>query len=92
MLAARRYLIRGRVQGVGFRYFAEMAAHREGLSGFVRNLPDGAVESAVEGDDASVERFERALHRGPAGARVESVAVEVLEPTCRFTGFSIRGS
>ena len=47
---ARRYLISGRVQGVGFRFFAESAAMREGLHGWVRNLPDGRVEIAAEGE------------------------------------------
>ena len=49
MLVARRYLIDGHVQGVGFRYFAEDVASREGISGWVRNLPDGRVEAAIEG-------------------------------------------
>lgn len=90
MIVARRLLIGGRVQGVGFRVFAEAAAAREGVHGFIRNLPDGRVEAFVEGDQAAVDAVELKLRRGPAGARVESVAVEPAVPTHRATGFSIR--
>ncbi len=90
MRVARRYVIAGRVQGVGFRYFAEHVAGREGVHGWVRNLPNGAVEALIEGEAASVDRVEAALRRGPAGARVDDVAVEDVPPTGRATGFSIR--
>jgi acylphosphatase len=90
MLTAKRFLIGGRVQGVGFRFFAEGRAAVEGLHGWVRNLPDGRVEVRVEGERESVDRFEAALRRGPSGARVESVEVETEAPTGRATGFSIR--
>ena len=90
MIVARRYFITGRVQGVGFRFFAEAQASVEGVHGYVRNLPDGRVEALVEGDEESVERVERALRRGPAGSRIESVIVEAEPPSGRATGFSIR--
>jgi len=90
MIVARRFVIAGRVQGVGFRVFIEAAAGREGVHGFVRNLPDGRVEALVEGDQEAVDRVELKLRRGPAGARIESVAVEPAAPTYRATGFSIR--
>jgi acylphosphatase len=90
MTVARRFLIGGRVQGVGFRYFTEDRAMREGVHGWVRNLPDGRVEAYVEGERESVDRVELALRRGPAGADVESFEVAELEPTRRATGFSIR--
>ena len=90
MLVARRYVIAGRVHGVGFRYFAEAAAAREGVHGWVRNLADGTVEAHVEGESDSIDRVEAALRRGPAGARVEHVQVEDVPPTHRATGFSIR--
>jgi len=89
MIVARHYLISGRVQGVGFRFFAEAQAAVEGVHGYVRNLPDGRVEALVEGDEESVERVEHALRRGPAGARVESVLVEAVPPSGRATGFSV---
>ena len=90
MRVARRYVIAGRVQGVGFRFFAEAAAAREGVHGWVRNLPDGTVEAFVEGERESVDRVEAALRRGPGSARVERVDVEECAPTRRATGFSIR--
>jgi acylphosphatase len=90
MLVARQLMISGRVQGVGFRFFAEDAAAREGVHGWVRNLPDGCVEAWIEGDTESVDRVEAALRRGPAGARVEDVAVQDVPPTGRATGFTVR--
>jgi len=91
MLVARRFLISGRVQGVGFRFFAEDTASREGLGGFVRNLPDGRVEAVVEGDEDAVERFARAMWSGPPAARVEAVDSEPLVPSGRHREFQIRG-
>jgi acylphosphatase len=88
MRVARRFLLSGRVQGVGFRFFAVDAARREGLSGSVRNLDDGRVEAVAEGDAESVVRFERALRRGPSGARVEHVQVDDIEPLTTH-GFTI---
>jgi acylphosphatase len=78
------------VQGVGFRFFAEHAASVEGIAGYVRNLPDGRVEAVAEGDAEAVDRFERALWRGPRGARVEDIRIEPQPPEGR-TGFTIRG-
>jgi acylphosphatase len=90
MIVARRFLIGGRVQGVGFRMFAAVRAAHEGVHGYVKNLPDGRVEALVEGDDESVDRIELALRRGPPGAHVESFIVEIQAPTLRATGFSTR--
>ena len=90
MVVARRFLIGGRVQGVGFRFFTEARAATEGVHGWVRNLDDGRVEAFVEGDEESVDRVELALRHGPAGARVESFEVELVEPTRRAMGFWIR--
>ena len=89
MRVARRYLIRGRVQGVGFRYFARDVALREGVTGWVRNLPDGRVEARVEGELEAVTRVERALHSGPRGARVDSVFVDEEEPSTAYATFEI---
>ena len=89
MHVARHFLISGRVQGVGFRYFTQAAATREGLHGWVRNLPDGRVEAEAEGDVESIDRFERALRHGPRGARVEAVEVEAAVPHGRATGFNV---
>jgi acylphosphatase len=90
MLIARTYLISGRVQGVGFRFFAEAAAAREGLHGWVQNLADGRVKISIEGDAESVERFERQIAHGPRGARVSDLQIDEDVPTRRATGFSIR--
>jgi acylphosphatase len=90
MIVARRFVIGGRVQGVGFRIFAEAAASREGVHGYVRNLEDGSVEAVIEGDQAAVDRVELSLRRGPAAARVESFEVEPAAPSYRATGFHIR--
>jgi acylphosphatase len=86
---ARRYRISGRVQGVGFRYFAQAAALRDGIHGSVRNLPDGGVEAVAEGDAEAIERFERAIRHGPPGARVEHVDVESTMPSGRDSGFAV---
>jgi len=90
MRVARRYLISGRVQGVGFRYFTEAAAAREGLHGWVRNLPDGRVEIDVEGEAEAIERFERNVRHGPPGAHVSDVRVDDGVPQRRESGFSVR--
>jgi len=90
MIVARRYVIVGRVQGVGFRYFTEAAAGREGILGWVRNSADGNVEVVAEGEAAALERFERGLYHGPPGARVERVDVDDTMPTGRMTGFTIK--
>jgi acylphosphatase len=85
-----RYVISGRVQGVGFRYFVQSAASGESLAGWVRNLDDGRVETAASGDAAAIERFERAIRQGPAGARVDHVAVDETFPMTSQSGFHIR--
>ena len=90
MRVGRRYLISGRVQGVGFRFFTEAAAVREGLQGWVRNLPDGRLDITVEGESDAVERFERDVRHGPPAARVTDVDVEAIAPTLRAFGFIIK--
>jgi acylphosphatase len=90
MLVARRVLVSGRVQGVGFRFFVEARAAAEGIHGWVRNLADGRVEALLEGDAESVDRVESALRRGPSAAQVEDVIVELVAPSGRATGFSVR--
>jgi acylphosphatase len=89
MRVARRYVIRGRVQGVGFRYFIADAAAREGIAGWVRNLADGRVEIAAEGDAEAVDRFERAVRQGPSHARVDEIDVTENVPSGAF-GFTIK--
>ncbi len=88
MAACRRYLVRGRVQGVGFRYFVQKEAVRLGLRGWVRNLDDGRVEALAEGPMAVLDEFEGALHRGPRWAEVRGVDIEEA-PAGAPPGFSI---
>lgn len=90
MLVARHYRVRGRVQGVGFRFFTERAAAREGLHGWVRNAADGAVEVQVEGDTEAIARFEAQIAVGPPGARVDGLDVTEVAPHGRATGFMTR--
>jgi acylphosphatase len=89
MRVARRFLISGRVQGVGFRYFTQDAARRENIHGSVRNLSDGRVEATAEGDADAMERFERALRHGPPGAHVEQIDIDHTVPGGRDTGFTV---
>jgi acylphosphatase len=70
---ARRYFIRGRVQGVGFRYFAEQTAASIGVRGYVRNLDDGRVEVYAVGTAGQLSELAAALHRGPRWADVRGV-------------------
>jgi acylphosphatase len=89
MRGARRFVVSGRVQGVGFRFFTQDIARREGLTGIVRNLADGRVEVVAEGDDESLTRLEAALRRGPSHARVETVEVDDLVASGRYLGFAV---
>ena len=90
MIVARRFVISGRVQGVGFRWFAKDVAAREGAGGWVRNLADGRVEAVVEGELESVTRVERALRTGPRGARVATFTVDDELPQGFGDSFDIR--
>jgi acylphosphatase len=87
---ARHYLIGGRVQGVGFRFFTQAGAEREGIDGWVRNTPDGRVEIEAYGDTDAMMRFDRAIREGPPGARVEQVEVTELPTPATHSGFRIR--
>jgi acylphosphatase len=82
-------VVRGQVQGVGFRYFARQRAEVHGVSGFVRNLPDGSVEVLAEGGANALSTFEADLRRGPSFGRVDDAAVTSIKPR-GFQGFEIR--
>ena len=71
--SARRYLIRGRVQGVGYRYFAQRAADQLGLTGYARNLDDGRVEVYAVGPEEQLARLAGLLQKGPTWADVRGV-------------------
>ena len=81
--------MRGRVQGVGFRYAVLDRARSRGVAGWVRNRGDGAVEAAFEGDPATIVSLVRLCEEGPRGAAVERVEVELEEPE-GLTGFGVR--
>ncbi|MDP3949162.1 acylphosphatase [Microbacterium sp.] len=84
-----RTITRGRVQGVGFRWFIQDAASAHGVAGWVRNRRDGSVEAELHGSDADVQAVLDAMTQGPPGAQVDEVAVSDLPaPTSR--GFEIR--
>ena len=84
-----RVIVTGRVQGVWFRDGCREQARAVGVAGFARNCSDGSVEVQVEGPEAAVERVVAWCRVGPARARVDSVAVERVEPVGE-TGFRIR--
>jgi acylphosphatase len=86
---ARKFLIRGEVQGVGYRFFAQRAAARHQVVGYVRNMPDGSVESLAEGSAASVEAFKNDLVTGPQWAAVTQVEELVLDPSGTYSSFRI---
>lgn len=89
MTVARKFLISGRVQGVGFRYFAQRSAARHQVRGYVRNLDDGRVEALAEGPQKAVEEFKHDLVAGPSYSRVEELEETVLEPSGRYPTFRI---
>ncbi len=89
MEARARILITGLVQGVFFRREMADLARRLGISGWVRNLPDGKVEALAEGERARLNELIRFCHVGPRGAVVRKVEVEWTDPSGEFRGFRI---
>lgn len=85
-----RALVHGEVQGVGFRFFVRREASLLGLTGWVRNMPEGTVEFVAQGRRMQLDRLVDAARHGPSGARVADVAVEWHNPTSTLAGFSIR--
>ena len=88
-MTAYRYLVSGRVQGVGYRYFTLQAAQALGVAGFARNLADGSVEVVAEGDAEILAAFEAKLKEGPSFSSVSDVERSPLEPR-GDSGFHIR--
>jgi acylphosphatase len=82
--------VRGRVQGVGYRYFVLGLAARSGLRGWVANESDGSVKLVAEGPRPALDAFLAALRQGPPGARVESVAETWFPATGGFDRFGVR--
>jgi acylphosphatase len=90
MLESFHAILKGKVQGVGFRYFVLTRARALGLHGFTRNLEDGSVEVYAEGERASLEEFERLLAQGPEPARVDEMQARYGEARRRVVGFYVR--
>jgi acylphosphatase len=86
---ARKFLIRGDVQGVGYRFFAQRAAARHQVVGYVRNCPDGTVEALAEGPAGSVEAFKQDLATGPQWSVVDQLEEINLDPTGLYSAFRI---
>ena len=82
---------KGRVQGVGYRYFVTDCARESGVSGFVKNMPDGAVMIVAEGRDDALDTFVRMVKaQSDTLIRVDTLEVTRCEPTGEFSGFLIR--
>ena len=86
---AKKFLITGEVQGVGYRFFAQRAAARHQVRGHVRNCADGSVEVIAEGSQGAVEEFKKDLVTGPQWSRVEQVEEIDVEPTGQYASFRI---
>jgi acylphosphatase len=91
-IQARRFLVRGRVQGVGFRWFVEREAHILKIAGWVRNNPDSTVEVLAQGTRDQLAGLHSRLREGPRAARVDEVEVNEAEPIPGLTSFQIQGA
>lgn len=91
-IQARRYLVRGRVQGVGFRWFVEREAHMLGIAGWVRNNHDGCVEVLAQGTRDQLSGLHSRLREGPRAARVDAVDVSETSPIEGLSSFRIEGA
>jgi acylphosphatase len=87
--AAWKFFIAGEVQGVGYRFFAQRAAARHQVYGYVRNCPDGKVEVFAEGSPNDVEEFKKDLVTGPQWSRVDNFEEISVEPTGLYSNFRI---
>ncbi len=88
---AKKFVISGRVQGVGYRFFAERWANQLGISGYVKNLWDGTVEAYAIGDPVSLEEFKLRLAEGPRSARVTGIRESDEAMDRRYLRFMIEG-
>ena len=89
---AKRYIVRGRVQGVGFRWFVEREAHMLGIAGWVRNNHDGSVEVLAQGTRDQLSGLHSRLREGPRAARVDAVEVSEASPSAGLRSFRIEGA
>jgi acylphosphatase len=91
-IEARRFLVRGRVQGVGFRWFVEREAHILGVAGWVRNNSDSSVEVLAMGTRDQLSGLRSRLREGPRAARVDDVEEFAAKPVPNLTSFRIEGA
>ena len=91
-IEARRFIVRGRVQGVGFRWFVEREAHILGIAGWVRNNHDGSVEVLAQGTRDQLSGLHSRLREGPRAARVDAVEVFDGPPVAGLNSFRIEGA
>ena len=91
-IEAKRYIVRGRVQGVGFRWFVEREAHILGVAGWVRNNHDGSVEVLAQGTREQLSGLHSRLREGPRAARVDAVEVSEASPAAGLSSFRIEGA
>jgi acylphosphatase len=91
-MQGRRFVVRGRVQGVGFRWFVEREAHLLGIAGWVRNNADGAVEVLAQGTREQLSALSARLHEGPRAARVDQVQESEANLTQGMKTFRIEGA
>jgi acylphosphatase len=89
---ARRFVVRGRVQGVGFRWFVEREAHILGIAGWVRNNTDGTVEMLAQGTPEQLTALRARLREGPRAARVDDVEEFEAQARGQMTTFRIEGA
>lgn len=88
-MITRRYVVSGRVQGVGFRWFTKQSADRHGVRGWVRNLSDGSVEVEATGSEGILGSFENDLRTGPAHSRVDDMTRHTAAPGPPASSFEI---
>ena len=91
-ILARRFLVRGRVQGVGFRWFVEREAHILKIAGWVRNNPDSTVEVLAQGTREQLAGLNSRMREGPRAARVDEVEVKEADAIPGLTSFQIQGA
>lgn len=91
-IVTRRFVVRGRVQGVGFRWFVEQEARMLGVAGWVRNNADATVEVLAQGTSAQLSGLRSRLQKGPRAARVDDVVESEAKPVNGLTTFRIEGA
>jgi acylphosphatase len=91
-LKAKRFVVKGRVQGVGFRWFVEAEARTLDIAGWVRNNADGTVEVLAIGNREQLEMLRSRLQRGPRAARVDNVEESPVQPVPNMNTFRIEGA